>query len=65
MMIEEIKPSLGKNVLWHGEKYRLNAYILRNKDMKLYKSVELQDNETKAVYIVPLKEVEVIKNEND
>lgn len=65
MMIEEIKANLGKNVLWHDEKYRLNAYVLRHKDMKLYKSVELQDNKTKAVYIVPLKEVEVIKSENN
>lgn len=64
-MIEEIKANLGKDVLWHDKKYRLNAYVLRHKDMKLYKSVELQDRETKAVYIVLLKEVEVIKSEND
>lgn len=62
---EDIKQNLGRKVLWKGEKYRLNAYVLRKKDMKIYKSVELQDNETKTVYIVPLREVEVIRNEND
>lgn len=61
MEVNDVKEYLGKKVYYRispndiEHEYILNAYILRKKDNKLIKQVELQDNN--SVLTAPLYEI--------